>query len=225
MHWEQLLFAHWPVPAAPLKALLQPDLELDTFDGQAWIGVVPFRMTNVAPRFTPGIPGLSRFLELNVRTYVRYQGQPGVWFFSLDATSWLSVRGARMTYYLPYFDAKIESERRGETVHYRSERDDWRSGAARLDMTYRPTGPAGRSAPGSHAHWLTERYRLYAQTPGGRLVTAAIEHEPWPLQPAEAEFSVLEMTEWMGVRLPEVAPVLHYSESIGVRCGRPVLLP
>ncbi len=221
MTWEQLLFAHWPVPAAPLQAMLQPDLELDTFDGQAWIGVVPFRMTNTAPRFCPVLPGLGNFLELNVRTYVRYRDKPGVWFFSLDATSWLGVRGARMTYYLPYFDAMIAATRTGQRIHYRSERTDWRTAAASLEMEYEPIGPVRLAKPGTLEHWLTERYRLYAQTPGGRLVYGEVEHEPWPLQPAEAVIHKLDMTAWMGLDLPSSAPLLHYAEAIPVRAGRP----
>ncbi len=221
MTWEQLLFAHWPVPAAPLQAMLQPDLELDTFDGQAWIGVVPFRMTNTAPRFCPVLPGLGNFLELNVRTYVRYRDKPGVWFFSLDATSWLGVRGARMTYYLPYFDAVIAATRTGQRIHYRSERTDWRTAAASLEMEYEPIGPVRLAKPGTLEHWLTERYRLYAQTPGDRLVYGEVEHEPWPLQPAEAVIHKLDMTAWMGLDLPSSAPLLHYAEAIPVRAGRP----
>ncbi len=221
MSWEQLLFAHWPVPAAPLQALLQPDLELDTFEGQAWLGVVPFRMTNVAPRFLPRLPGLSRFLELNVRTYVKHKGVSGVWFFSLDATSWLSVRGARMAYSLPYFDAQISATQSGSLIHYQSERKDWRSDPATLDISYEPTGPARRSVPGTLEFWLTERYGLFAQTPGGRLVYSAIEHDPWPLQPARAEIKDLNMTAWMGLDLPRVPPLLHYADVVHVHGGPP----
>ena len=221
MRWEQLLFAHWPVPAAPLAEQLHPDLELDTFDGQAWLGVVPFRMVGTAPRFCPVLPGVSNFLELNVRTYVRYRGQPGVWFFSLDATSWLGVRGARLTYYLPYFDAAIAAERQGQRIRYRSRRTDWRTAPASLDMEYWPTGPPRLSEPGTHDHWLTERYRLYSQTPGGRLVYGEIGHPPWPLQPAAASIAELNMTAWMGLDLPPAPPILHYAEAVAVRAGRP----
>ncbi len=224
MSWEQLLFAHWPVPAAPLLALLQPDVELDTFEGQAWLGIVPFRMTNVAPRFLPPLPGVSRFLELNVRTYVKHKGVRGVWFFSLDATSWLSVRAARMAFSLPYFDAKITATQTGPLVHFQSERKDWRSDPATLDIRYEPTGPVQRSAPGSLDYWLTERYGLFAQTPGGRLVYSAIEHDPWPLQPARAEIKDLNMTGWMGLELPPIPPLLHYAEVVHVHGGPPIWL-
>lgn len=221
MRWEELLFAHWPVPAAPLASLLHPDLELDTYDGQAWLGIVPFRMAGTAPRLCPALPGLSGFLELNVRTYVRYRGTPGVWFFSLDATSWLGVRAARLTYYLPYFDAAISVQRLGSRLRYRSRRTDWRTGPASLDIEYEPTGPPRPSRPGTLDHWLTERYRLYSQTPGGRLVYGEVRHEPWPLQPAVAAIHELNMTGWMGLALPPAPPLLHYAEGIAVRAGRP----
>jgi uncharacterized protein YqjF (DUF2071 family) len=221
MRWEELLFAHWPVPAGPLASLLHPDLELDTYDGQAWLGIVPFRMAGTAPRLCPALPGLSGFLELNVRTYVRYRGTPGVWFFSLDATSWLGVRAARLTYYLPYFDAAISVQRQGTRLRYHSRRTDWRTGPASLDIEYEPTGPQRPSRPGTLDHWLTERYRLYSQTPGGRLVYGEVRHEPWPLQPAVAAIHELNMTDWMGLALPPAPPLLHYAKGIAVRAGRP----
>jgi uncharacterized protein YqjF (DUF2071 family) len=178
-------------------------------------------MAGTAPRLCPALPGLSGFLELNVRTYVRYRGTPGVWFFSLDATSWLGVRAARLTYYLPYFDAAISVQRQGTRLRYHSRRTDWRTGPASLDIEYEPTGPQRPSRPGTLDHWLTERYRLYSQTPGGRLVYGEVRHEPWPLQPAVAAIHELNMTDWMGLALPPAPPLLHYAKGIAVRAGRP----
>jgi uncharacterized protein YqjF (DUF2071 family) len=118
MCWRDLLFAHWPVPAEKLQSLLPSGLELDTWDGQGWIGVVPFRMTDVGPRLMPPIPGVSSFSELNVRTYVTVGGKPGVWFFSLDADSIVAVRAARWGLHLPYCDAtfRISDTRDGECI-------------------------------------------------------------------------------------------------------------
>ena len=122
MGWDMLAFLHWPVPAAALAARLPRGLALDTFEGQAYLGVVPFEMARTRFRWAPAIPTATRFLELNVRTYVTAGGRPGVWFFSLDAASKLAVRGARATFRLPYFDAKMAARREGDTVHYTSER-------------------------------------------------------------------------------------------------------
>ena len=120
MTWHDLLFAHWPVPAEQLRALIPPILEVDTFQGQAWVGVVPFGMSNVRPRLLPAVPGLSRFPELNVRSYVTVQGKPGVWFFSLDAANPLAVYLARRFFYLPYLHAKMSLQSNGEVVQYSS---------------------------------------------------------------------------------------------------------
>ena len=120
--WHELLFAHWPVPAEPLRARLPAGLELDTFEGEAWLGVVPFRMSAVRLRGAPALPGVSAFPELNLRTYVRRGEQRGVWFFSLDAASALAVRAARLWFHLPYFEARMTCDGRADGVHYRSER-------------------------------------------------------------------------------------------------------
>ena len=108
MTWHSLAFLHWPVAAESLQASIPEPLVLDTFAGQAWLGVVPFGMSNVRPRWAPPLPGVSRFPEINVRTYVTHDGKPGVWFYSLDATNWLAVRGARALFHLPYYDARIQ---------------------------------------------------------------------------------------------------------------------
>src|SRR3954471_5356528 len=120
--WHNLLFAHWPVDARALRERLPPGLPLDLYEGQAWIGIVPFRMTNVAPRGVPNIPFVSAFPELNVRTYVTVGGKPGVYFFSLDAGSVLAVAAARRFYKLPYFWSEMSARTEGGKVEYRSRR-------------------------------------------------------------------------------------------------------
>ena len=218
MRWLDLLFAHWQVAPADIQRLLPDGLVVDTFDGSAWVGVVPFEMADVSPRGLPALPRLSRFLELNVRTYVTYRGRPGVWFFSLDATSRLAVRGARRFFHLPYFDARMSSERRSGFVHYRSERVHRGAPEARFAARYRSTGPAGRSELET---WLTERYCLYAETKGA-IFRGDIHHRPWPLENGEAEIETVDMTGLLGMDLPRTPPLTHFSERLDV-VGWPLL--
>lgn len=182
--WHDLLFAHWPVPADALAPRLPRGLALDTFDGQAWLGIVPFRLSGLRPRWMPPSPGVSAFLEVNVRTYVTAGGKPGVWFLSLDASSRLAVRGARLLFRLPYHHARMRAEWQAGGMRYESHRP----GAA-LRAEYRPCGERFTAAPGTLAHFLTERYCLYAADPRG-LLRCEVDHPPWPLQPAELRLDV-----------------------------------
>jgi uncharacterized protein len=213
MRWESLLFMHWPLPAQVLRTLIPSSLELDTFDGQAWIGITPFVMSGTRLRLTPPLPWLSRFPELNVRTYVTLEGKPGIWFFSLDAARRLAVWGARLTYRLPYYPASMRAVRERGEMDYISERSS-ATPPATFRARYRPTGPVYRSKPGELDHWLTERYCLYVTGSGGRLWRGEIHHQPWPLQPAEAEVSVNNMTDPLAVTLPDCPPLLHFSEKL-----------
>src|SRR5258707_3933853 len=140
--WHDLLFAHWRMDAAVLRAQIPRALEIDTFEGQAWIAVVPFRMSGVRPRLAPAIPGLSAFPELNVRTYVTAEGKPGVWFFSLDAANAIAVAAARATFHLPYFLARMSCEERGGWIRYERERTDCRAPDGSLIGTHRTEGSA-----------------------------------------------------------------------------------
>ena len=199
--WERLLFAHWPVPPGQLSV---PDgLRLDTFEGSAWLGVTPFRLTGLRLRGTVPLPGISSFLELNVRTYVTAGGKPGIWFFSLDASSQLAVEAARRLYRLPYFHADISVRRRGDEVVYDCSRHDGKAFSA----VYRPGGEVFKADPGSVEHFLTERYCLYAEHEG-ELHRAEIHHRPWPLQTAEAQIDLNTMPP---VKLPDESPLTHYS--------------
>jgi uncharacterized protein YqjF (DUF2071 family) len=208
--WHDLLFAHWPVDAALLRSRMPPGLPLDLYDGQAWIGVVPFRMTNVAPRFVPALPWVSAFAELNVRTYVTVGGKPGVYFFSLDAENALAVATARSLLHLPYFTAQMQVRGEARRVDYSSRRVG--DGApAELVARYEPVGPPFYPEPGSLDYFLTERYCLYNLDARFRAYRLEIHHPPWTLQRAEATFAVNTMTEAAGVHLPAIAPVLHYS--------------
>ena len=216
MRWVDLLFAHWPVPIEALRPLVPAGLELDTFEGTGWLGVVPFRMQDVAPRFLPAMPRLSAFPEINVRTYVRRGGRAGVWFLSLDADSRLAVEGARTGFHLPYFRARMSSETEAGWVEYRTERRDARGPTSAFVGRYRPVGPVEVAAPGSLAAFLTDRRGLYAVDRAGRLSWTAIRHDPWPLQPAEAQIRLDTMAAAHGIELPDVAPILHFATRLDV---------
>jgi uncharacterized protein YqjF (DUF2071 family) len=209
--WDDLAFLHWRVPAAELRPRVPAQLELDEFDGSAWIGVTPFRLSNLRGRGLLPVPKLSSFLELNVRTYATYEDKPGIWFFSLDAESPVAVRAARALYRLPYFDARMGAWPRGEDVEYESVRTDARAHRAEFRGRYGPRGPAAPPAPGSLEHFLTERYCLYATNADGELHRADIHHPPWPLQPGEAEVTRNTMPP-PGVDLPDEPPLVHFSK-------------
>jgi uncharacterized protein YqjF (DUF2071 family) len=208
--WHDLLFAHWPVDAAVLRPLLPPQLQIDVFEGQAWLAVVPFRMTGVRLRGTPPLPWLSAFPELNVRTYVTSGGKPGVWFFSLDAANSLAVAIARAWFHLPYFRARMSCTEHEGWIHYESERTHRRAPFALLKGRYRPIGDLVSPHPGPLEHFLTERYCLYTTGARGQIIRAEIHHPPWPLQPAEAEFARNSMTESFGISLAP-HPLLHFA--------------
>jgi uncharacterized protein YqjF (DUF2071 family) len=216
MRWHDLLFAHWPIRPEAIRDAIPAALEVDTFDGWAWIGVVPFRMTGVRPRLTPAMRCVSDFAELNVRTYVRSPGRAGVWFYRLDAANRLAVRVARAWYGLPYYDARITCDADGEAIRYESVRTHAGGAPAAFEARYAPTGPVERAAPGTLEHWLVERYCLYAAGRRGRVGYGDIDHEPWPLQPAEAEIRANTMAEASGVVLPSAPPILHFARFLDV---------
>jgi uncharacterized protein YqjF (DUF2071 family) len=205
--WDELLFVHWRAPADVLRSQLPDGLELDLFEDDAWIGVTPFRVTGLRARGLPPLPLISSFLEVNARTYVTAGGKPGIWFFSLDAESELAVAAARRGYKLPYFRADMQAEWRDGRLRYESRR---RGGEpAALRVAYRPIGDVVDVDPSSLAHFLTERYCLYAED-AGRLKRAEIHHTPWPLQPAEAEIEENTMPP-AGIELLDQTPLLHFS--------------
>ncbi len=208
--WHDLLFAHWPVGASELRLLVPPQLQIDTFEGRAWLAVVPFRMTGVRLRGTPSMPWLSAFPELNVRTYVRCGGKPGVWFFSLDAANSLAVAIARAWFHLPYFRARMTCAERDGWIEYRSERTHRGAPAGLLKGRYRPIGEAFSPQPGTLEHFLTERYCLYAADARGQIIRGEIHHPPWLLQRAEAELARNSMTESLGITLTS-RPLLHFA--------------
>ena len=181
--WEDLLFAHWRVPVEELRTHVPPDLEVEEFDGSGWVGLTPFRLTALRGRGMLPIPYASEFLELNVRTYVTAQEKPGIWFFSLDASSRLAVEVARRTYRLPYFHARMSATRRADWIAYECARID--EAGRVFSGRYRPAGAVSHAEPGTLEWFLTERYRLFAGD-----AVAEIHHDRWLLSPAEAEIEL-----------------------------------
>jgi hypothetical protein len=210
--WHDLLFAHWPVPHATLRTLIPAQLELDEFEGQCWVGVVPFRMSDIRRRGMPALPGLSRFPELNVRTYVTRGGKAGVYFFSLDAASLPAVWAARKFYHLPYFHAEMSCKDRGGKILYSSRR--LRS-PAEFRGSYRPITEVRLHKKGSLEHWLTERYCLYT-THRGKVYRGEIHHQPWPLQDAEAELKTNTVAAAAGISLSGTSPSLLFARKLEV---------
>lgn len=214
--WHDLLFAHWPITYETLRPTLPSGLELDTYDGAAWVGVVPFRMSGVRPRGLVAAPWLSAFPELNVRTYVTLGNKPGVFFYALDAANPVAVQIARRWFRLPYFNARMSMRRDGDQIVYASERTHTGAAPAVFRATYQPTGAEFRTKPGSLEHWLTERYALYTVDERGRLYRGDIHHAPWPLQPAAAHFEINTMAAAHGITLPDQAPLLHFAQRLDV---------
>jgi uncharacterized protein YqjF (DUF2071 family) len=208
--WHDLLFAHWPVPQSTLRPLVPAALELDLFEGAGWISVVPFYMTNVAPRWLPSLPWVSAFPELNVRTYVRAGGRAGIYFFSLDAGNALAVQVARTFLNLPYHSASMTADRTTAEVKYRSARRS--DPGIRFEAAYQPAGPAFVAGEGSLEHFLTERYCLYHLDHQGAPYRLEIHHPPWPLQPATATLVHNTLADVIGVRLAGRPPLLQFAK-------------
>jgi hypothetical protein len=206
--WRDLLFAHWSYPIDEVRTVVPRQLPIDTFDGRAWIGVVPFMLENLHARGLPGMPGAASFPELNVRTYVTLDGKPGVYFFSLDAASKLAVIGARTLFHLNYFDADMSITHTPTGIEYTSRRT---SGDADFRGHYAADGEAFEPAPGTLDHFLTERYCLYAVRSSGGVHRLEIHHRPWLLQPAQAELDAGSMLAAAGLSIPAGRPLLHFS--------------
>jgi uncharacterized protein YqjF (DUF2071 family) len=202
--WDDLLLSHYRVPVATLRAHVPEGLEVQEHSGSGWLGVTPFVITGLRARGLLPLPYASSFRELNVRTYVTRDGKPGIWFFSLDASSRLAVEAARRLYRLPYVHAEISLRRRGDEILYDCSRDDGKAFSA----TYGPDGDVFNAEAGTLEHFLTERYCLYAQHED-ELYRAEIHHLRWPLQRARAR---IELNTMPPFKLdPGEQPLLHYS--------------
>jgi uncharacterized protein YqjF (DUF2071 family) len=227
--WNDLLFAHWPVAAAEMAAKLPAGLQVDTFQGSAWLGVVPFWMDRVKVRGVPLVPGLGNFPDLNLRTYVRdpYTGARGVYFFSLDASSLLAVAAARVFFHMPYHWAEMSLEQRTEREFSFYSRRLLTRKPVMFSARYRGLGPTRRLAEiraGSLEYFLTERTCLFTCNRAGQPVRANLHHVPWPLEEAEAEIERNDLAESIGIQLTNQEPVLHYSRRLALYIWPPELV-
>lgn len=215
--WRNLLFLHWEVPVEALAALLPRELTVDTFEGRAYVGVVPFTMRDVRVWWAPPVPTARHFHELNVRTYVHYRGRdPGVWFFSLDAASTLAVIGARAGFHLPYYRATMELTMTGREVRYTSRRRLAGRNPVDFEATYTIGEAIGSAQPGTFEHFLAERYILFAQPREGTLLLGQVHHPPYPLHRATVHGVRESMARAAGLPDPQGPPLVLYSPGVDV---------
>ena len=209
--WHNLLFAHWPLDPRELRAAVPRELQIDTLGGEAWLGLVVFGLSGIKLRGLPEVKPLASFPEVNLRTYVTYQGQPGVYFISLDADNPLAVAIASRWFKLNYYDAEIRYTREAGGFYFKSRRIQRRLPEARLDVTYAPADDSTAAHRDERLQeWLTERYCYYVAR-GGQVERCDIEHRPWRLQNARAEFRENSIALPYGIRLGGADALLHYS--------------
>jgi len=213
MGWRHVLFANWPVDPDVVRARIPNALSVDTFDGDAWLSVVPFTNVDVRPTWVPDGLGLP-LPELNLRTYVTCGDQDGVYFFSLDAQGVLAVLGARLFHHLPYYYARISLDASGDRVRFESDRRHPGARPVRFAGTYGPVGDCLDAEPDSLAAFLTDRDRYFTETPSGSLRYARIDHGPWPLYEAAVAIEENTLFEADGFAHPETDPVHYYSPGV-----------
>lgn len=207
-NWGKLLFLHWPVPVSVLRPSIPRSLEIDTFDGGAWVSITPFTMWGIRPAMLPAIPGLSDSHELNVRTYVHAEGVPGVWFFSLDASNAVAVLAARLGFHLPYFQADMSMEESADTLTFTSRRTDERGPRAEFSARWTRGASLAPPLPDSLEFFLVERYCLYAAREE-KLYRARIHHAPWSLRGAVVDDLSSTMGEAAGIKLRDRPALVH----------------
>jgi len=219
--WEDLLFCNWPVSLDAVRPLVPAELDIDTFDGSAWISVVPMWMEDAHFYRLPPLPFISTFPEVNLRTYVKADGIPGVWFLSLDTESRINVAIARYGFQLPYHYARVSMQRGGNAYRFRSERP---GGEAELDVAYGAEGDLFEPEEGSLEYFLTERYSMYCAMRRGKLFRGDIQHTPWELRPATMELRRYDLLDAMGVKVGGEEPVVFYSPATDVVLWKPLPL-
>jgi uncharacterized protein YqjF (DUF2071 family) len=219
--WNDLLFAHWPVPVARMARLLPDWLEVDAYQGSAWLGVVPFWLDRLKIRGVPSFLGARSFPDLNLRTYVRDQftHTPGIYCFSLDASSLMAVAAARMYYHLPYYWAQMRLEQQSEREFSFLSRRRFSREETIFKARYRGLGPSSKLAEhrsGTFESYFSERTCLFSSDPTGQPVRANLHYVPWPLEEAQAEIERNDLAQSIGLTLPDADPVLHYSRRLAV---------
>jgi hypothetical protein len=219
--WNDLLYAHWPVPAKSIEALLPEWLEADTFQGSAWLGAVPFWLDRIKIRGVPPIPGLRHFPDLNLRTYVRdrFTGTPGFHCFSVDSNNLIAVAAAHLVYHLPYCLAEMRLETRSEREFAFYSRRRFSRRQVIFKACYRGLGPSSKTAEvraGTFERFIAERNCVFSTNRSGEPIRANLHHVPWPLEEAEAEIERNDLAAAVGIELPNMEPVLHYSRRLAL---------
>ena len=210
--WKNISFLHWQYDAHVLQSRLPGELTLDQFEGSGWISLTPFFLENLRLPFLPALPWISRFPEMNLRTYVNGPCGPGIWFFALDADRLAAVIGARSALGLPYFWSDMQVTREGDRMHYYSSRGG--RAVARIEIQ---VGEALEN-PDELATFLVARFRLYALH-RGQLLSVAVEHKRWPLHHARVVRLQESVTDTHGFRVHNQQPVVHFSPGVDVRVG------
>lgn len=219
--WKDVLFLHWPVEEQLLRKYIPDSLDLDVYEGKAWLGFLPFEVRGMRPRLMPTLPFIGSFLELNVRTYVKYKGKPGVYFFSLDASKLAVVTMAKIGYALPYRYAEMKIERKDQEIILSSDRKHGKQ-SEHFQCSYRPVSPVYFSKEGSLDHWLTERYCLWTVR-GKNLTRSDIHHTKWELQTADVTLRANTMAGFLPSSIFNTEPIAHYCKSKQAYFWPPIL--
>lgn len=206
--WSKLLFLHWPIDVDELRAHVPSRLEIDTFEGTAWIGMTPFTMPSIRPPGLPALPVVGQTHELNVRTYVHLDGVPGLWFFSLDANNPLAVLGARLGLSLPYYQARMSMSERDGRVRYSSRRAHPGAPGAAFQGEWTLGEPMAPLEPATLDFFLIERYCLYVAR-GRGVYRVRVHHRPWALREARLEALSSTMLQAAGLEAGGDAPLVH----------------
>ena len=210
--WRSLLFLHWPIAPEKLRPLVPPELELDLYDGMAWVTLVPMYMDQLHLRFLPPIPGTSHFPELNLRTYVTHKGSSGVFFFSIDAGAPFGAWVARTFFHLPYVGATMTWQTQGTAIDFGCQRSAHAGlPAAQCQIRYTPKGPLQPSQPGSLTAFLAERYASFSVGMFGLVFQGNLYHTPWQMQDADVVISQNTMLTAMGIDVGDTQPIAHFS--------------
>ncbi|MGG2091983.1 DUF2071 domain-containing protein [Bacillus sp. S13(2024)] len=212
--WKNVLFVHWPIPAEILQPYIPSSLKIDTFDGYAWIGVVIFVMDGIYHRRLPSVSLVSKFPEINVRTYVQYDGKPGVYFISLDVEDWASYTIARKWFRLPYYSAQISFQKEGQTFHCQSMRKEKTNTPITFNGKYVPLSEIYFAKKETLDYWLTERYCFYSTDNKSNIYCSEIHHLPWPLQKVETEIYMNTLFSPFHFDFTEIKPIYHFSKGV-----------
>lgn len=208
--WNNLLFSHWPIPSKIIKEHLPSSLEVDLFDGQAWVGIIPFYVNHMRIRGLPSIPYFHAYVELNVRTYVTYKGTPGIYFFSLDANKWMHVIGAKIGAFLPYRYASMDMKEENHIIHFYSRRKHTKSEGEQLKLTYQSSSEIYLPNPDSLEYWLFERYCFFTSR-GNYLYRGDIHHDRWRVSDAKVMIHANSMASFLPHKYIESQPLVHFS--------------